>query len=368
MRILFTGGGTGGHIMPVVAVAQKVRLLLSAKNIVPDFLFISSKSSFNAAIADLGIPVKIIRAYKLRRYRSIRNITEIINFPIGVLQALWHLFWFMPDVVFAKGGYVSVPVVIAAWLYRIPVIIHESDSVAGLANIISGKLAKKVAISFNEAASYFSPRKIILTGNPIRPEILQGSKDRAAEEFKLVKNLPTILVLGGSQGAQKINDIFLRLVPQIVAKAQVIHVSGADNYEGIKKEITDWQIPHSENYHLFPFLFEDLKDAYAASDLVVSRAGANNLAEIISLAKPVILIPLSTSAGDHQLKNAYYYATRGAAMLLEEANLTPNMLYDAIFGILENREKQMQMVRAERALAIPDAAEKIAEEIINLAK
>lgn len=368
MRILFTGGGTGGHIMPIVAVAKKIRFLLSAKNIVPDFLFISSNSSFNAAIIDLGIPVKIIRAYKVRRYWSLQNITEVINFPIGILQALWHIYWFMPDVVFAKGGYVSLPVVIAAWLYRIPVIIHESDSVAGLANVISGKLASKVAISFNEAASYFSPRKVILTGNPIRPEILRGGKDQAEAEFKLAKNLPTILVLGGSQGSQKINEIFLRIVPEIIAKAQVIHVSGIENYEDIKKEITDWQIPHLENYHLYPFLFENLKDAYAASDLVVSRAGANNLAEIISVAKPVILIPLSTSAGDHQLKNAYYYAGRGAAMLLEEANLTPNMLYDAIFGILENKEKQMQMIRAERALAMPDAAQKIAEEVINLAK
>jgi UDP-N-acetylglucosamine--N-acetylmuramyl-(pentapeptide) pyrophosphoryl-undecaprenol N-acetylglucosamine transferase len=368
MRILFTGGATGGHIMPIVAVANNVRFLLSAKNIAPEFLFISTKSSFNTAIANLGIPIKIISAYKIRRYWSVQNITEIINLPIGILQAMWHLFWFMPDVVFAKGGYVSLPAVIAAWIYRIPVIIHESDSVAGLANVISGKLASKVAVSFNEASSYFSSGKVILTGNPIRQEVLQGTRDQAAEEFKLAKNLPTILVLGGSQGAQKINEVFLRIVPKIVSKVQIIHVSGVENYEEIKKEIIDWQIPHLENYHLYPFLFENLKDAYAASDIVVSRAGANNLAEIISVAKPAILIPLPTAAGDHQLKNAYYFASRGAAVLLEEVNLTPNMLYDAIFGILENKEKQMQMVRAERSLAMPGAARKIAEEIIKLAE
>lgn len=351
--------------MPIAAVADKIIFSLSKANIVPEFLFISGKNSFNTVISDMGIPVKLIKTYKLRRYASIKNFTEIINLPIGILQSLWHLFWFMPDVIFAKGGGVSFPVVFAAWIYRIPIVIHESDSVAGLANIVCGKLANKVAISFNESGIFFPFKKIVLTGNPIRPEILEGTKEKGWEEFKLRGEKPVILVLGGSQGSQKINNILLQVVPKIILKAQLIHVCGIENYEEIKKEISEWKTPNLENYHLSPFLYESLKDAYATSDLVVSRAGANNLSEIISLAKPAILIPLSTSAGDHQLKNAFYYANKGAAVLLEESNLTPNMLYDLIFGILENKERQMNMIRAARALYVPDAAQKIAEEVIK---
>lgn len=368
MRILFTGGGTGGHIMPIIAIADKLKYLLSATGVAPNFLFICNQSSFNAAIANFGIPVKIIRAYKLRRYWSIENITEILNLPIGIIQALWHVFWFMPDVVFAKGGYASLPVVFTAWLYRIPIIIHESDSVAGLANMIAGKLATKIAISFEETVGSFPSKKLLLTGNPVRAEILKGNRETALEEFGLSKDLPTILIMGGSQGARRINDTVLQIAPKIIGKAQIIHICGVDNYEGIKQEISEWQAPYMENYHLYPFLFENLKDAYAASDLVVSRAGANNIAEIIALAKPAVLIPLSNSASDHQLKNAYYFANKDAATLLEESNLTPNMLYDAIFGILENKERQMRMIRASRFLATPDAAERIAAEIVNLAK
>lgn len=368
MKILFTGGGTGGHLMPILAVAEQIKILSSAGEKKPEFLFIGPDSFFNEAVINFGIPVKKIRAYKLRRYWSVKTFTEFINLPIGIIQSLWHVYWFMPDAVFAKGGYASFPVVFAAWIYRIPVIIHESDSVAGLANIISSKFANKVAIAFESAGAFFSPKKIVLTGNPIRKEILEGNKDRAREEFFLKSGLPVVFVIGGSQGSQKINEILLQSVEKIAAKAQVIHQCGIENYEEIREEVSSWSMPHLENYHVIPFLRENIRDAYAASDIIVSRAGANSISEIIAVGRPAILIPLPTSASDHQMKNAYYFSSRGAAIMLEEANLTPNLLFDTIFGILENKEKQMQMIRAARALAMPDAAKNIAEEIVKLGK
>lgn len=368
MKILFTGGGTGGHLMPIIAVAEQIKLLLNAAGEKHEFLFIGPDSFFNEAVVNFGMPVKKIRAYKLRRYWSVKTITEFINLPIGIIQSLWHVYWFMPDAVFAKGGYASFPVVFAAWVYRIPVIIHESDSVAGVANIISSKFANKVAIAYESAGAFFPSKKIVLTGNPIRKEILEGNKEKAREEFSLKNGLPVIFVIGGSQGSQKINEILLQAVQKIVAKAQIIHQCGIENYEEIREETAGWSMPHFENYRVIPFLRENIKDAYAACDIIVSRAGANSISEIVAAGKPSILIPLPTSASDHQLKNAYYFSSRGAAIMLEEENLTPNLLYDTIFGVLENKEKQMQMIRAARALVMPDAAKNIAEEIIKLGK
>lgn len=368
MRVLFTGGGSGGHIMPIVAIAEKVKEILTASNKKSNFLFIGSDSPFNEIVANAGIPVKTIEAYKIRRYWSIDNFTDLVSLPIGIIQAFFNVYSFMPDVVFSKGGYASFPVVLAAWVFRIPVIIHESDTVAGLANSIEAKMANKVAISFADSAKYFSKGKVILTGNPVRQEIFQGNKDRAIEEFGLKRGMPTILILGGSQGAQRINTIVLEALSKIVTKVQVIHQCGVNNYEEVKQHISDFGLSNIDNYHLYPFLTSNLNDAYAISDLVISRAGANNIAEIINLNKPVILIPLPNSASGHQLRNAYNYSSKGAALMLDEANLTPNMLYDAIFGILDNKSKQTQMIRAARQLMLLDAAKLIAEEIVRLGR
>lgn len=368
MKVLFTGSGAGGHIMAIAAVADKAREILSASNEIADFLFIGANGPFNGVIADFGIPIKTIKANKSRGYWLADNIINLITLPFGAIQAFFYVYLFMPDAVFSKGGYASFPVVLAAWFFRIPIIIHESDSVAGLATVIEAKMANKVAISFAETGKYFPKNKIIFTGNPVRREIFQGDKERAIEAFGLKRDLPVILILGGSHGAQKINNAVMESLFKIIAKAQVIHQCGVDNYEDLKQTVSDFGPVNIENYHLYPFLSDNLKDAYAISDLVVSRAGANNIAEIINLNKPVILVPLPSSAGGHQLRNAYYYTSRGAALLLDETNLTPNLLYDAIFGLLDDKSKQMRMIRAARQLMSLDAARLIADEIIKLGK
>ncbi len=354
--------------MPIVAVADKLKKLLLEAGEKPEFLLVSNESFFNHAASNAGIPIKNIKAYKLRRYWSLKNITEIINLPIGFIQSIWCVYRFMPDVVFSKGGFVSLPVVLAAWIFRIPIMIHESDSVAGLANSIAARMADKIAISFNDSNSLFPARKIVYTGNPVRSEILNGDRAAAVEHFGLNTREPVLLVIGGSQGAQKINDILLEILPNLILKIQVIHICGIKNYTDIKRAMDDWRFPCVQNYHPFPFLYDTLRDAYAASDVIVSRAGANNIAEIANVGKPAILIPLHNSAGDHQLRNAYYFSSRGAAILLEETNLTPHMLYDTIFKVLENLEVQMKMVRAAHQLVVMDAADRIAREIFKLGK
>lgn len=354
--------------MPIVAVAEKLKKLLEQAGEKPEFLLISSDSFFNIAASNAGIPIKNIKAYKIRRYWSLENIFELINLPIGFFQSLWHVYSFMPDAVFSKGGYVSLPVVAAAWIFRIPIIIHESDSVAGLANSIAARMADKVALSFSNSSSFFPAKKCVFTGNPVRAEILNGDKAAAISHFGLKAGMPTLLVIGGSQGSQKINDILSEIIPNLVQKLQIIHICGIKNYTDIKKSQDSWRFQGAGNYHPFPFLYDTLRDAYAASDIIVSRAGANNIAEIANVGKPVILVPLHNSAGDHQLKNAYYFSSRGAAIMMEEANLTPHMLYDTIFKVLENKQIQMDMVRAARQLVVMDAADRIAKEIFELGK
>lgn len=354
--------------MPIIAVAKKLNDLLGASREIPDFLFIGSDSPFNEVITNFGIPIKTVSAYKIRRYQASENFTEFINLPVGIMQALWHVYLFMPDVVFSKGGYASFPVVLAAWIFRIPIMIHESDSIAGVSNYVAGKMADKIAISYVDAGNYFSTKKLVFTGNPVRQDVLTGDRDRAIEGFGLNRDLPTILILGGSQGAQKINNIVLELLPKLVARAQVIHQCGVGNYKEVKQAVESQEIENIGNYHLYPFLYDNISDAYAVSDLVISRAGANNIAEIINLGKPVILIPLSGSAGGHQMKNASYFSSKGAALLMDETNLTPNMLYDAVFGILDDREKQIRMIKTIRSFAKFDAAELIAEEVIKLGR
>lgn len=354
--------------MPIVAVADKLKKLLEQAGEKPEFLLVSNESFFNIAASNAGIPIKNIKAYKIRRYWSSKNITEIINLPIGFFQSIWNVYQFMPDVVFSKGGFVSLPVVAAAWIFRLPIIIHESDSVPGLANRLAAIMADKIAISFKDSNHSFSAKKIVFTGNPMRAEILNGDRAAAFGHFGLKTDLPVMLAVGGSQGSQKINDILLETFPNLAPKVQIIHVCGIKNYTDIKKAMDSWRFAGAENYHPFPFLYDTLRDAYAASDIVLSRAGANNIAEIANIGKPMILVPLHNSAGDHQLKNAYYFSSRGAAILMEETNLTPHLLSDAIFKILENKEIQMKMVRAARQLVVKDSADRIAKEIFELGK
>jgi UDP-N-acetylglucosamine--N-acetylmuramyl-(pentapeptide) pyrophosphoryl-undecaprenol N-acetylglucosamine transferase len=317
-------------------------------------------------LAKEGITHKKIMAGKLRRYASLQNIFDALKIPIGFCQSLWHLFFFMPNVVFSKGGYGSVPVVLAAWVYRIPVIIHESDSVPGLANKFCARFSQRIAISFTETTKYFPEQKTALTGNPVRAGLFGGSREGAQKVFGLSGQKSVILILGGSQGAQTINDLVFTSLFLLTQRCEIIHQCGLGNFDSIK-QLLGAKIP--AGYFLYPFLDEQqLSQAYGAADIVVSRAGAGSIAEIAALGKPSILIPLPNAAASHQLKNATEYAHFGAAIIMEEMNLTPHLFQNQIFSLLDNPELLKKMGDNAKRFVQTDATRQIAQEIMNLAK
>ena len=384
-KILLTGGGTGGHLIPLLGVVSELGKICLEKGIEkPKFLLITPASGFNQNISEAGIQIKTIKAGKLRRYFSWENFRDILKIPVGIVQSLYYVHKFKPNVVFSKGGFASVPPVIASWILRIPIITHESDIVPGLANRIIARFASKILISFSAAEKYFNKNKVVLTGNPIRFDITKGSKENALKFFKLSPDLPTVLIFGGSQGAQKINEMVLEILPTLIEKCQIIHQCGDKNYEEIKtgvhsleckeckkfnsNEINSYRLkPELQNrYKFYPFIKEEMKDAYALADIVISRAGANSLAEIVALQKPNILIPLSTSANNHQPENAKFFAEKNASLIIDETVNNSQDLSEAILKLLLDKNLQDQMQKKLSELApSQNASQKIAEEIMR---
>jgi len=378
MKVLLTGGGTGGHLIPLLGVVFELKKIIknykrlhsSAETMEPtslEFLLITPASDFNKNILEAGIQIKTIKAGKLRRYFSWENFRDILKIPVGIIQSLYYVYKFKPDIVFSKGGFASVPPVIASWILRVPIVTHESDIVPGLANRIIARFASKILISFSAAEKYFDKNKVVLTGNPIRSDIAQGSRENALEFFKLSSDLPTVLIFGGSQGAQKINEMVLEILPNLIEKCQVIHQCGDKNYEEIKNKISKLDLKYPERYCIYPFINDEMKDAYAIADIVISRAGANSLAEIVALKKPNILIPLSTSANNHQPENAKFFSEKNASLIIDETVDNSQDLADAIFKLLADKNLQYQMKQNLSKIALSqNASWKIAEEIMNI--
>ncbi|MCK5490540.1 MAG: UDP-N-acetylglucosamine--N-acetylmuramyl-(pentapeptide) pyrophosphoryl-undecaprenol N-acetylglucosamine transferase, partial [Candidatus Pacebacteria bacterium] len=290
---------------------------------------------------------------------------DILKIPVGIIQSLYYIYKFKPDIVFSKGGFASVPPVIASWVLKIPIITHESDIVPGLANRIIARFASKILISFSAAEKYFDKSKVILTGNPIRSDIEKGSRENALEFFKLSPDLPTVLIFGGSQGAQKINEMVLEILPNLIEKCQIIHQCGDKNYKEIKNKISELNLKYPERYRVYPFIKKEMKDAFALADIVISRAGANSLAEIVALQKPNILIPLSTSANNHQPENAKFFAEKNASLIIDETVSNSQDLADAILKLLSDKNLQNKIKQKLSELApSQNASRKIAEEIL----
>lgn len=368
MRIVLTGGGTGGHVFPLVAVAKKIK---EKEKLDTEFLFIGSDGKLEKEAMDAEqIPCKFIASGKMRRYFSLLNFLDFFKIPIGIIKSLWILLVFMPDVVFSKGGHASLPVVLAAWIYRIPVLIHESDAIPGVANRIAEKFSKRVAISYPLARNYFPVSKVVLTGNPIRESILNGNLTEARKRFGLTDSKPTILVTGGSQGSQLINKAVMQVLPELIQHTQIIHQTGEENFEEVSHMAAQQGVKIGrDGYFAFPFLqAPEMRDALVAADLVISRAGANSIAGIAAARKPSILIPLAAAANDHQRMNAFELAKIGGAMVLEEKNLTKSIMLGDIKKLLSDKELQNSMSSKIAIFYHPDAADKIADGIIELAK
>ena len=379
MRILFAGGGTGGHIYPILAVTEELQKAAINGKIDLDLRYFSDPERYNFLLVSNGILVSKIFSAKLRRYFDIRNLFDIPLFFISVIQSFWKVFWFMPDVLFSKGGPGSLPVVLACWFYRVPIIIHESDSAPGLANLMASKFADRIAVSFNSATKFFIAKnsklseKIALTGNPTRKSLTDSALEQEAAKqiFSFDSKKPLILIIGGSQGSAKINDFMLNASLELMeADIQVLHQTGVNNFDDAKKELKfileNYTEKEMARYKIVPYFEKDLQDAYAAADIIISRAGSGSIFEIAAFGKPSILIPLQKSAQNHQIQNAYEYAGSGAAIVVEEANLMPNIIISQIKKIVSDPEKFKKMSEAAKNFSKPEAAKIISEEIIKL--
>lgn len=366
MRIILTGGGTGGHLFPLVAVAEKLKEKLGPE---AELLYIGSGAPLEKEVmVAAGIPMRSVLSGKWRRYPSFKNFTDLFRIPIGIIQALWILLWNMPDAVFSKGGYAALPVVLAARVYRIPVLIHESDAVPGVANQFLARFAQRIAVAYPAAKEYFPAEKTALVGNPVRPALLEGSAQAMRSKLGFTQSKPVLLVLGGSQGAGAINDILVRALPQLLAKTQIIHQTGKANYEAAVRLAAAQGIKaQREGYYPVPFLDETMmRDAYALADAIVSRAGATAIAESAAVGKPLILIPLDGAANDHQRLNAHALASQGAAIVIDENNLGQNLLLQKIGEVLEDEDLKKALSRNIKAFYNSAAADIVANGIIEL--
>ncbi|MBI4359187.1 MAG: UDP-N-acetylglucosamine--N-acetylmuramyl-(pentapeptide) pyrophosphoryl-undecaprenol N-acetylglucosamine transferase [Candidatus Nealsonbacteria bacterium] len=394
MKIVLTGGGSGGHVFPLIAVVREIKSLYLQKRLAEsrdvfgefkdkkspkseglDFYYLGPRDEFSLILlSQEGVRTEEISAGKLRRYLTAKtffeNLVDIFfRVPWGILQSFFRLFFFAPDLIFSKGGYGSFPVVLAAFFLRIPIFLHESDVDPGLSNQILCRFSQKIFVSFPKTER-FPLSKMILVGNPIRKEILAGSPSEAKELFKLAGGKPVLLVLGGSQGAQRVNDLILAILPSLLPDFEILHQIGEKNFLQVKAEADVTVSGEMERfYHPFAFFREEeVKQAYAAADLVVGRAGAGVIFEIAAVGKPSILIPYPEAAQGHQLKNAYAFSASGASVVFEEGNLTPNFFLEKLDYLFSRPQDLEKMRQAAVKFAKPQAALEIAQYLFAFLK
>lgn len=367
-RIMLVGGGSGGHVYPLLAVADALQ------NSEPsvELLIVGDGEFIERAASTRSIPFRKIKAAKFRSYFDVRNFTDLWKVPVSFFQCLWIMYWFMPDAVFSKGAYSSLMPVIAAKLYFIPVYLHDSDAIPGRANRLLSKMAKNVFTSFRDASKYFKPEKVIFSGNPIRKNIASASRVDGKTKLGLDPQRPVILAIGASQGARSINTALIEASPLLAEKWQVLHQTGETQFENVKKDLEavieegkgDYGDKISQFYKLYPFFGEeDLSAAYAAADVLIIRAGSAMIFEAAAIGKPTIVIPITKSANNHQVANAREISRYGAVMI-EEDNLTRNILVNQIEELLKP-EKSAAVSEKIKEFSTPNAAQIISDTVLS---
>jgi UDP-N-acetylglucosamine--N-acetylmuramyl-(pentapeptide) pyrophosphoryl-undecaprenol N-acetylglucosamine transferase len=386
LRILVTGGGTGGHVSPALAVVQTLRSIEEQLDRRLVFRYLGSLHGVERELATAaGIEFVGVQTGKLRRARrwwgviSHKNAVDLLRVPVGIVQAVAHVRRFRPHVVLATGGYVAVPPVIAASMARVPVLIHEQTVQIGLANRIAARFATRIALSFEGSVAELPAgqrKKAFVTGNPVRSIIFDGDRTRALDRFGFSADLkaPIIYVTGGALGARVINRAVGSLLQELLVRTRVIHQCGQQP-DGVEQDY-DYliaeagKLPESlrARYHVCPFVREEIGDVYAASDIVVGRSGAGTVAEICALGKPAVLVPLVPTGGDEQTRNAKRLVDVGAAVVIRNADLTGPLLLETLIGLLGDPARLAAMSEASRSLATPDAAEDIARALLEIAR
>jgi UDP-N-acetylglucosamine--N-acetylmuramyl-(pentapeptide) pyrophosphoryl-undecaprenol N-acetylglucosamine transferase len=358
MKFMISGGGTGGHVYPGIAVAEELKRLRAGDEIV----FVGSGRGLEATVVpQAGFRLRTILTRGFPRRAWWRWPWAVLANMVGFVQALFIILLERPDVVLGTGGYVSGPISLAAWLLRRPLILQEQNSIPGLSNRWLARLADEVHLSFVEARSYFSRKEHLkVTGNPVRAYILTGDRTAALAEFGLVTGKPTVFVFGGSRGAHRINEAALEAMRRLKGRVDVQFIlqTGRDDFEWAKGVVEQEQLPA----RVVPFLAR-IHLAYAAADLVVCRSGAMTLAEIAVCGTPAILVPYPYAAHDHQTVNASNLVDRGAAAMILDRELTGERLANELAHLLADRQALSRMSAHARTFARPDAAERLARSL-----
>jgi len=374
MKIAFTGGGTGGHFYPLIAVAESIHDIVKERKLLdPELYFFGPTPYDERALYESGITFVPTPAGKMRRYFSIMNFFDLFKTGWGILQTTSKLYKIFPDVIFSKGGYGSIPTLAAARILGIPVLVHDSDAIPGRATLFAMKFAKKIAITYDEAFEHFPEKikeKVAITGNPVRKDLVSPAKEGSQEFLELESNVPVIFILGGSSGAEALNDVTLSALPELVARYQVVHQTGEKHFESVSKTAKVILEKNERRYRYKPYGFLSLlamKMAAGATDLVVSRAGSGSIAEIASWGKASILVPIPEAVSRDQRSNAFAYARSGAAIVIEQNNLTPHLLVSEIDRLFTNPKARTDMADAAKKFAKKNAARVLAEAVIDTA-
>ncbi|MFI1604589.1 UDP-N-acetylglucosamine--N-acetylmuramyl-(pentapeptide) pyrophosphoryl-undecaprenol N-acetylglucosamine transferase [Streptomyces griseofuscus] len=378
-RLVVTGGGTGGHTYPALTAVRALEARLAAEGRALETLWIGTADGLEARVARAeGIAFTTVATGKIRRSKnplklaSPANVRDMARVPLGVLQARRAIDGFRPDVVLATGGYVAVPAGLAARMCHRPLVLHEQTVRLGLANRKLASAAARICVSSESTLGLLSEsaRAIaVVTGDPVRPEVLSGQADKAVQALGLWgfdQRLPTVYVTGGAQGSQQINELVGESAEWLLGRANVIHQCGPVNEAGLRARTAGLPAELAARYHLAGFVSGELPDVLALADVVVSRSGAGTLAELTALGKPAVFVPLASSAGNEQVHNARHLEEAGAAVALT-GEVTAARLQTAVGPLLADADVRRRMAERARAYGRPDAADRLVDEVLAAA-
>jgi len=372
LRVIVSGGGTGGHVYPALAVAAQLKERYQA-----EILFLGSDDGLEMQLVPAaGLRLVTVKAGKVRRYISWQTVKGLMRIPFGAIQAIEVVRKFRPDVVFTSGGYVAVAAGVAAYINRVPLLMHQQDVPPNLSNRQVAPLATRISVAFEDSLAFFPAQKTRALGNPMRQALLdirQVGPMVAREQFGLAGEQPMLLVTGGSQGARHLNQVVVQALPDLLRICQVLQISGRDLYqetlEQVNGVLAGIDSTLRAGYKLVPYLNEEMPAALQAADLVLCRSGASTLCELATLGKPGLLVPLPPSIGKSpQEANAAMFERRHAGLVIKNVDLEPELLAKRVRSILSSPELLASMMEASRALAKPEATREIVNELIKIAR
>lgn len=374
MRIVLVGGGSGGHFYPLIAVAEAIEEITKERTLIePELIYIGPEPFDKSALLEHAIIYESGTAGKMRTYRSALNIFDSLKTAVGITRSIFQLYRLYPDVVFSTGGYAAFPSLVAAKILKIPVIIYDADAKPGRVSLWSSKFATWIGIAHMEAAPFYPKNvldRVARVGHPIRKEIETPAKEGGYEFLNLDQSVPCLMIMGGSQGAQTINEAVLDALPDLIQRYNIVHQTGQANIEEVSKisQVVLKDSPHQNRYRSFGLLNTlAIRMTAGISSIIVARAGSGTIFEIASWGIPAIVIPIPEDVSHDQTENAFSYARAGGAVVIEQRNLTPHLLVAEIDRLMNDEARRAKMSEAARAFARPAAARKIATAIVETA-